>query len=116
MLRSRQVGAAVAACVLASLANAQFVEVTAPLGVPQVLWSTGIYGSGQAVADFDGDGDLDIVVAPMAGTPFRMFRNEGGMVFTDVSNGCGLGVHFGPHAIEAADIDNDGDPDLYVGG
>jgi len=104
------------ALALAAAANAQFVEMSSPQGFPQVLWSTGIYGSGQAVADFDGDGDLDVVVAPMAGTPFRMFRNEGNFVFTDVSAQSGLGVHFGPHAVEAADIDNDGDQDLYVGG
>jgi len=107
--------------ILATLASAsalpgQFAEVTAPQGFSQVPWSTAIYGSGQTVADFDGDGDLDLVVAPMAGTPFRMFRNDGNLMFTDVSAQSGLGMHQNPHAVEAADIDNDGDQDLYVGG
>ncbi|MEC7725574.1 MAG: CRTAC1 family protein [Planctomycetota bacterium] len=106
----------VSALATAISATAQFAEVVSPQGFSQVLWSNAIYGSGHTVADFDGDGDLDVVVSPMAGTPFRMFRNDGNLMFTDVSAQSGLGVHFGPHAVEAADIDNDGDQALYVGG
>ncbi len=101
---------------LVASAHAQYVAAPAFVSAAPILPSSTIYGSGQAVEDFDGDGDLDIIIAPMAGTPFRMFRNDGNMVFTDVSVSSGLGMHFGPHAVEAADIDNDGDADLYVGG
>jgi len=45
-----------------------------------------------------------------------LFRNDGGMSFTDISATAGLGFHWMPHAVEAADIDNDGDPDIYMGG
>lgn len=108
--------AALAALVTTAALPAQFAELTGPQGFPLVLWSNAIYGSGHTVADFDGDGDLDVVVSPMRGTPFRMFRNDGNLMFTDVSAQSGLGIHMDPHAVEAADIDNDGDQDLYVGG
>jgi enediyne biosynthesis protein E4 len=101
---------------LTCLARGQFTELLAPQGMPTVYWSNTTYGSGQAILDFDGDGDMDAVVAPMAGLPIRLFRNDGNLSFTDISAGSGLGWHLMPHAVEAADVDNDGDPDIYIGG
>lgn len=51
-----------------------FENTTAALGA---AFNRPIMGRGAAHADFDGDGDLDIVVATLAG-PAYLFRNEGG--------------------------------------
>ena len=56
-----------------NLGGGRFEEVTAPdaaLGAPQV-------GRGAAYADFDRDGDLDVVVTANGGAP-RLLRNDGG--------------------------------------
>lgn len=108
--------ALVLALALSSSVQAQFTEMTAPQGMPMVFWSNVGYGSGQAILDLEGDGDMDVVVAPAAGFPVRLFRNDGGMIFTEITAGAGLGFNWMPHGIEAADIDNDGDPDIYMGG
>ena len=65
-------------------------------------------------ADFDGDGDLDVVVSVPAGLPYRYFRNDGGMMFTDRSAASGLGLSGDIFGMQAADIDNDGDQDIFV--
>jgi hypothetical protein len=51
-----------------------FENVTAALGA---AFNRPIMGRGAAYADFDGDGDLDIVVGTLAG-PAYLFRNDGG--------------------------------------
>jgi len=51
-----------------------FENVTAALGA---AFNRPIMGRGAAHADFDGDGDLDIALATLAG-PAYLFRNDGG--------------------------------------
>jgi VCBS repeat protein len=69
---------------------------------------------GCAIADYDGDGDLDVFLAKRYG-PNRLYRNDGQGFFAEVAAAAGVdmaivdcdGGVFG-------DIDNDGDLDLLV--
>jgi len=74
-----------------------------------------IMGTGAAVGDVDGDGDLDVYLLGHLGEPNRLFRNdhgEGGG-FTDVTPpplaDPGLS-----RVAQLADLDGDGDPDLVL--
>jgi hypothetical protein len=72
------------------------------------------HGTGIAVADVDGDGRTDIYFVSQVGGN-QLWRNIGGGRFEDVSAAAGVAV-LGKVSVSAsfADIDNDGDADLYV--
>jgi enediyne biosynthesis protein E4 len=72
------------------------------------------HGNGLAVADVDGDGLYDLYFVNQLGGNM-LFRNLGGGKFEDITARAGVGVgdRVGVTA-SFADIDNDGDPDLYV--
>ncbi|HKY32714.1 MAG TPA: CRTAC1 family protein [Candidatus Polarisedimenticolia bacterium] len=81
-------------------------------------------GSGACWFDHDGDGDIDLYAVnsgPLpgyAGSPrhaSKLYRNEGGGRFTDVTAGAGVANEgrYGMGCV-AGDIDGDGDRDLYV--
>ena len=72
------------------------------------------HGNGIAVADVDGDGLYDIYFVNQVGGN-QLWKNLGGGRFRDITgeSGVGLADRIGVTA-SFADIDNDGDPDLFV--
>jgi hypothetical protein len=72
------------------------------------------HGSGVCAADVDGDGLPDLFFVTQLGTS-ELWKNLGGGRFADLTDAAGVRL---PDAVAVgcafADIDNDGDPDLFV--
>ena len=72
-------------------------------------------GMGVAVADFDGDGRLDLAKTNFSGDLTSLFHNDDGRFFTDVSRQAGLGARqLLGWGIALVDFDDDGWPDLIT--
>ena len=81
---------------------------------------------GIAVFDYDGDGRPDIYFTNGADIPSlaksapkywnRLYRNEGGWKFRDITEEAGVAGQGYSMGAAAADYDNDGRPDLFVAG
>ncbi|MFT6882410.1 MAG: putative membrane protein YeaQ/YmgE (transglycosylase-associated protein family), partial [Marinoscillum sp.] len=97
-----------------------FTIVTAPFAGAFIKETTaleGVVDGAAAWADYDGDGDLDVVVS---GWDFgygveitKIFRNDGAATFTDIVASL-TGAYEG--STDWGDYDNDGDLDLFVTG
>lgn len=93
--------------------NGTFTDVTKELKLQKAMTVMGFnYG------DIDNDGWLDLYCG--TGTPNytslvpkRMFRNNGGNNFQDVTTSGGFGHLQKGHGIGFGDVDNDGDQDIY---
>jgi hypothetical protein len=92
-----------------------FVHDAGPTGnyfMPQIM------GSGAALFDFDDDGLLDIYLlnnaGPESSSTNRLYHQEPGGHFRDVSRGSGLDVAGYGMGAAAGDIDNDGRVDLLL--
>jgi hypothetical protein len=72
-------------------------------------------GMGVAVADFDGNGYLDIAKTNFSGDRPSLYRNVDGKFFEDVSETAGLGVNqLLGWGVAFLDVDDDGWPDLVM--
>ncbi len=90
----------------------RFEEVSAEVGIER--WSR---GRGSAWADFDGDGDLDLLSLGIR-DPHALYRNrlreDGRAVFEPAAAETGLLDSRGGWSGLFFDFDRDGDPDLHV--
>lgn len=72
------------------------------------------HGNGLSIADVDGDRNYDIYFVTQAGGN-ELWKNRGGGKFENITERAGVGVKERISVAAAfADIDNDGDADLYV--
>jgi hypothetical protein len=87
----------------------------------------GVYSSSVAWGDYDGDGDLDILLtgnnssAALSFEPIsRIYQNDGGGTFTDIEAGLAAGDRFlaavEKSSVAWGDYDGDGDLDILLTG
>ena len=112
-----------------------FVDITDKVGLDfqRAIGPLGTYflpeinGSGGAMFDYDGDGDLDIYLVNSGKSPKavgelpkslrtenRLYRQEPDGQFTDVTADSGLGDTNYGISCAIGDVDNDGDPDVLL--
>jgi hypothetical protein len=124
--------AAVALLVVGAAAEPPFREVALERGIDFVhdqggsgrRYAVEVMGSGGGFLDYDGDGDLDVLLldgGPLPGTPpraapprHRLLRNDGTGHFEDATEGSGLSHTGYAMGLAVGDVDADGDPDVLV--
>jgi tetratricopeptide (TPR) repeat protein len=89
-------------------ANGTFADVTAKTGLDLSVLTADYFGAW--AADFEMDGDLDIIVGPRFGEPF-VLRNNGDGTFKVIKPFTGV---TGLRDFVWADFDNDGAPDAAM--
>ena len=114
--------------------HGQLFRNEGPGGFAEVTLSLGVDGPSNGFScwawDYDNDGWLDIfatsyerglvdVIKGLIGAPFdrnsnRLFRNQGGQGFVDVTREAGLDMIFTTMGSNFADFDNDGFLDMYL--
>lgn len=90
-----------------------YTEVAQTLGITH-YFGLGDFGGGVSFFDFNGDGWDDLTLATTGGDSVYFYENTGGS-FQKITP-CPIDFTGEAKQVIWADIDNDGDPDLFVGG
>lgn len=102
---------------LRNVEGKRFQEVGMEAGVALADDGRSFAGMGVAVADYDRDGRLDVLVTNLALEKYALYRNEGGGKFSYASLKTGLGAltaRSSGWGVVMEDFDNDGWRDLFV--
>jgi len=95
----------------------RFTDVTLEAGVGYSIDGEPQAGMGTDFGDYDGDGDLDLIVTNLDFEYNALYRNEGIGLFSDASFSSGTGavsLSFVGFGAEFVDLDNDGRLDLAI--
>jgi hypothetical protein len=86
-----------------------FIDRSYQSGIPAVYSHHGV-----GLGDMDNDGDLDLADASWWNSPLQIYSNDGDGTFTNITTQSGIGsLTYGVRTL-FADIDNDGDLDLWM--
>ena len=92
-----------------NLGNWKFENITGSAGIAMA----DEYSAGVAFADLDSDDDLDLIVSTIGGGN-KVFLNDGNGNFKESIGALETEEKYGSHSIAIADIDKDGDLDIYI--
>jgi tetratricopeptide (TPR) repeat protein len=93
-----------------NLGDGRFEDASENSGISKLARG---YGHGVAVGDYDNDGHPDLFITRWRA--YALYRNQGDGTFVDRTEAAGLGgPRDWPTSAAFADLDNDGDLDLYV--
>lgn len=96
--------------------NGKFVDIAVDAGCALSADGKPQAGMGVSAADYDMDGNLDIVKTNFAGDTPTLYHNIGGSLFEDATFPAGLGRHtqYLGWGCGFFDFDNDGWPDILI--